>query len=204
MPARTLRGARRLGAAALAAALAVGLSACSSDPTVDAFKNGEEKAYTSADFRVESIPAAKRKAPVYFGGVTEDGEKFSSDDIRGEVAVVNFWYAGCGPCRIEAKDLEATWQKHRGDDVQFIGVNIYDQADTAKAFAKTYGVTYPSLIDATTGEAKLAFAAVTPIQAPPTTLVLDRQGRVSARIIGPIDGTSILSTLIADALKEKA
>jgi hypothetical protein len=59
-------------------------------------------------------------------------------------------------------------------------------------------------MDATTGDAKLAFAKVTPIQAPPTTLVLDRKGRVAARIIGPIDGTSILSTLIKDALEEKA
>ncbi|MGX1793163.1 TlpA family protein disulfide reductase [Microbacterium sp. NPDC055312] len=204
VPARSPRGAWRIGAAALAATLTIGLSACAPDPMVEAYKNGDQKAYTSADFRVESIPAAERKAPVEFGGVTEDGEKFSSDDIRGEVAVVNFWYAGCGPCRIEAEDLEATWQKHKDDGVQFIGVNIYDQADTAKAFAKTYGVTYPSLMDATTGEAKLAFARVTPIQAPPTTLVLDRQGRVAARIIGPIDGTSILSTLIKDALEEKA
>ena len=170
----------------------------------EAFKNGDQKAYTAADFRVDSIPADERGEPVDFGGVTEDGEKFSSDEIRGEVAVVNFWYAGCGPCRIEAKDLEATWQKHRADDVQFVGVNIYDQADTAKAFAKTYGITYPRLMDATTGDARLAFAKVTPTQAPPTTLVLDRKGRVAARILGPIDGTSILSTLIQDALEEKA
>jgi thiol-disulfide isomerase/thioredoxin len=123
--------------------------------------------------------------------------------ISGEVAVVNVWYAGCGPCRIEAKDLEAVWQKHKDDGVAFVGVNIYDQADTARAFAEKYGITYPSLMDADTGQAKLAFAKVTPIQAPPTTLVLDKQGRVAARIIGPIDGTSILSTLIQDALKEK-
>ncbi|WP_259363120.1 TlpA family protein disulfide reductase [Microbacterium esteraromaticum] len=203
VPARSLRGAWRIGAAALAAALTIGLSACAPDPMVEAYKNGDQKAYTAADFRVDSIPEAERGEPVDFGGVTENGEKFSSDDIRGEVAVVNFWYAGCGPCRIEAEDLEETWQKHQADGVQFIGVNIYDQADTAKAFAKTYGVTYPSLMDATTGDAKLAFARVTPIQAPPTTLVIDRQGRVAARIIGPIDGTSILSTLIKDALKEK-
>lgn len=184
--------------------LAVGLSACAPDPATEAFLNGDEKAYTAEDFRVVEIPEAKRGEPVAFGGVTEHGEQFSSDDIRGQVAVVNFWYAGCGPCRVEAKDLEAVWQKHQPDDVQFIGVNIYDQADTAKAFAETYGITYPSLLDADTGEAKLAFAKVTPIQAPPTTLVLDRQGRVAARIIGPIDGTSILSTLIQTALAEKA
>jgi len=202
--ARSSRGARRIGVAALAAALAVGLSACAADPMVEAYKNGDEKAYTAADFRVSSIPVAERGEPVDFSGVTEHGENFSSDEIRGRVAVVNFWYAGCGPCRAEAEDLEATWQKHQPDDVAFIGVNIFDQADTAKAFAETYGITYPSLMDATTGDAKLAFARVTPIQAPPTTLVLDRQGRISARIIGPIDGTSILSTLIKDALKEKA
>lgn len=201
---RSPRGAWRVAAAALVAALAVGLSACTSDPMADAFKNGEQIAYTSGDFRVTEIPADQRKAAVEFGGVTENGDTFSSDDIRGDVAVVNFWYAGCGPCRVEAKDLEAAWQKHQDDGVKFIGVNIFDQPDTAKAFADTYGITYPSLIDVNTGDAKLAFAKVTPIQAPPTTLVLDKQGRVAARIIGPIDGTSILSTLIQDVLKEQA
>lgn len=202
--ARSLRGAWRIAAAALAATLAIGLSACAPDPATEAYLNGDQKAYTTKDFRVQEIPADKRGEPVEFGGVTEAGETFSSTDISGDVAVVNFWYAGCGPCRVEAKDLEATWQKHQNDDVAFIGVNIYDQADTAKAFAEKYGITYPSLMDADTGQAKLAFAKVTPIQAPPTTLVLDKQGRVAARIIGPIDGTSILSTLIQDVLEEKA
>jgi len=202
--ARSLRGAWRIAAAALAATLAIGLSACAPDPATEAYLNGDQKAYTTKDFRVQEIPADKRGEPVEFGGVTEDGEAFSSAEVSGDVAVVNFWYAGCGPCRVEAKDLEATWQKHQNDDVAFIGVNIYDQADTAKAFAEKYGITYPSLMDADTGQAKLAFAKVTPIQAPPTTLVLDKQGRVAARIIGPIDGTSILSTLIQDVLEEKA
>ena len=201
--ARSLRGAWRIAAAALAATLAIGLSACAPDPATEAYLNGDQKAYTTKDFRVQEIPADKRGEPVEFGGVTEAGKTFSSTDISGDVAVVNFWYAGCGPCRIEAKDLEATWQKHQDDGVAFIGVNIYDQADTAKAFAEKYGITYPSLMDADTGQAKLAFAKVTPIQAPPTTLVLDKQGRVAARIIGPIDSPSILSTLVKDALAEK-
>jgi peroxiredoxin len=202
-PARSRRDVLRIGAAALAGALAVGLSACAPDPGTEAFLNGDQNAYTTKDFRVQEIPADKRGEPVAFGGTTDGGKAFSSTDISGEVAVVNFWYAGCGPCRIEAKDLEAVWQKHKDDGVAFVGVNIYDQADTARAFAEKYGITYPSLMDADTGQAKLAFAKVTPIQAPPTTLVLDKQGRVAARIIGPIDGTSILSTLIQDALKEK-
>ncbi len=117
---------------------------------------------------------------------------------------MNFWYAGCAPCRVEAGDLESVWQEYEDQGVSFVGINTRDQADTAKAFSTEFEITYPSLIDVDTAQAKLAFAAETPIQATPTTLVLDKQGRVAARIIGPIDGTSILSTLVKDALAESA
>ncbi len=182
--------------------LAIGLSACAPDAVSDSFLSGENTGYVAADGAIVEIPVAERGEPVDFGGVTENGETFSSNDIAGKVTVVNFWYAGCAPCRVEAGDLESVWQEQGGDGVAFVGVNTRDQADTARAFAEEFGVTYPSLIDVDTAEAKLAFAASVPIQATPTTLVLDKQGRVAARIIGPIDGTSILSTLVKDALAE--
>lgn len=183
--------------------LAIGLSACAPDDAVsESFLSGDNPGYVAADGAIVEIPASERGEPVEFGGKTENGESFSSDDIAGKVTVVNFWYAGCAPCRVEAGDLETVWQEQGGDDVAFIGVNTRDQADTAKAFSEEFGVTYPSLIDVDTAEAKLAFAASVPIQATPTTLVLDKQGRVAATIIGPIDGTSILSTLVKDALAE--
>lgn len=196
---RVIRGA--VGAA-LAAIVAVGLSACAPDPVSDSFLSGDNTGYVAADGAVVEIPVAERGEPVEFGGVTESGEKFSSADIAGQVTVVNFWYAGCAPCRVEAEFLETVWQKFDGDGVSFIGVNTRDQADTAKAFSDEYSITYPSLIDVDTAEAKLAFAEAVPIQATPTTLVLDKQGRVAARIIGPIDSPSILSTLVKDALAE--
>lgn len=181
---------------------AVGLSACAPDAVSDSFLSGDNTGYVAADGAVVEIPVAERGEPVSFGGVTENGSTFDSADIAGQVAVVNFWYAGCAPCRVEAEFLEEVWQKYDGEGVSFIGVNTRDQADTAKAFSEEYGVTYPSLIDVDTAEAKLAFAAAVPIQATPTTLVLDKQGRVAARIIGPIDSPSILSTLVKDALAE--
>lgn len=183
----------------------IGLSACAPDPVAQQFLDGSNKGYIAANgFRVDEDPPAERTAPVEFGGVFENGDKFNSDDIAGDVVVVNFWYAACGPCRVEAPDLEAVWQEYKDQDVSFIGVNTYDQADTAVSFAKEYGITYPSLIDVNTGEAKLAFAQATPIQATPTTLVLDKQGRVAARIIGQLESASILSTLVKDLLAEKA
>lgn len=195
----------RLGSSVVVAALAVSLAACAPDPVAQQYLDGSNKGYIAANgFRVEEVKIAERGEPVVYGGVLENGEKFSSDDVVGDVVVVNFWYAACGPCRVEAPDLEAVWQEFKDDGVSFIGVNTYDQADTALSFAEEYGITYPSLIDVNTGEAKLAFAQVTPIQATPTTLVLDKQGRVAARIIGQLEDASILRTLVKDIRAEKA
>jgi thiol-disulfide isomerase/thioredoxin len=185
-------------------ALAAGLAACADDPLTEAARNGDESGYISSDFRWEEIPQDERGEPVEWAGVTEDGDELSSEDTAGDVTVVNFWYAACAPCRVEAADLEAVWQEYEGEGVSFVGVNTYDQADTARAFAEQYGVTYPSIIDVNDGTVKLAFAGATPIQATPTTLVLDAEGRVAARLIGQIDGQSILSTLVADTLAETA
>lgn len=193
---------RRLLAAAAAAALIVGLAACTSDPLASQYREGDNKGFIAGDFRVDEIPADERGEPVDFAGTTEHGDEVTSADYVGDVLVVNFWYAACGPCRVEAPLLEKVWQEYEGQDVSFLGVNTYDQADTALAFADSYGVTYPSVIDINDKNVGLAFADATPIQATPTTLVLDREGRVAARIIGQLQSESILSTLVRDLLAE--
>ena len=77
-------------------------------------------------------------------------------------------------------------------------------ADSDAAFAQTYGITYPSAIASETPSIKLAFAEKTPIQATPTTLVLDAEGRVAARIIGQLPDRSILTTLVRETLEESS
>ena len=101
-----------------------------------------------------------------------------------------------------AESLEKANASFEGQDVSFIGINTSDAPETATAFAEQYGVTYPSLMAAQDGAIKLAFADQTPINATPTTLVLDKQGRVAARIIGQLESASILQTLVRDALEE--
>lgn len=196
----------RLKSAAIAAVLVVGaaLAGCSADPVADQYLAGDNKGYIASDFQVQEIAPDDRGEPVEWSGETENGETLSSDDTAGDVTVVNFWYAECGPCIAEAGDLESVWQEHKDDGVSFVGVNTYNQAATAASFARDNGVTYPSIIDVNSGQVKLAFAAETPIQATPTTLVLDKQGRIAARIIGQLDGPSVLSTLVGDALDEAA
>jgi len=187
------------------ALVAVALTGCtSSDSLAQQYRDGNEKGYIAGDFQVVEIPAANRGEPVVFEGVTETGETVSSDDYRGGVLVVNFWYAACGPCIVEAPMLEEVWQEYQDQGVAFLGVNTYDQPATALSFAQDNNVTYPSVIDVNDGRVKLAFAQVTPIQATPTTLVLDRDGRVAARVIGQLASASILSTLVDDTLVESS
>jgi peroxiredoxin len=194
----------RLGGALLIAALAVSLAACTNDPLADQYRAGDNKGYIAGDFAVNEIPVAERGEPVVFEATTETGAPVSSEDFLGDVLVVNFWYAACGPCRAEAPDLEKSYSAFEGQDVSFLGVNTIDSAEAAAAFADTYGVTYPSAIASETPAIKLAFAEKTPIQATPTTLVLDAEGRVAARIIGQLPGDSILTTLVRDTLAESS
>jgi len=140
---------------------------------------------------------------VQFEGDLDTGEFFSSSDYAGSVIVVNFWYAGCPPCRVEAADLESLHQQFLSDGVAFVGVNIFDQAPTALTFANEFGVSYGSIMDVETGSVRFAFACQVAPNAVPTTLVLDKQGRVSARISGVITDVDLLANIIEGVLEEE-
>lgn len=188
-------------AAAAVVALTL-LAGCSSDPLADQYSAGTTKNYISGEGTISEIKAADRGEPVSFESVTDSGDDVSSDDYAGKVLVLNFWYAGCPPCRVEAPELEEVNQAFQGQDVAFLGVNVRDQAAQSLSFAETLGVTYPSVIDADNGNLLLAFAGTVAPNAVPTTLVIDKEGRVAARFLGAIDGPSSLRTIINDTLAE--
>ena len=130
-----------------------------------------------------------------------DGTVIDSADWLGQVTVLNVWYAACAPCRAEAPILQALSTKYQDDGVQFYGVNIRDEAATAEAFERTFGIEYPS-VDDKDGRMLLAMTQYVPAQSVPSTLVLDKQGRVAGRIIGLAE-KSILDALIEDAVTEQ-
>jgi thiol-disulfide isomerase/thioredoxin len=189
--------------AAVAAATALALSGCSAnDSLATQYRSGNGQNYIAGDGTVSEYAASNRGEPVSFTGTLQDGSTVSSKQYAGKVLVVNFWYAGCPPCRVEAPDLESLSKKYAAQGVQFLGVNLYDSAQTAESFEKDKGVTYPSVLDRDTGSVLLAFSKTVPPKATPTTLVVDKKGRVAARILGAIPGKSILDTLISDAVAE--
>ncbi len=197
--ARTGRIARGLGWLTAAALL---LTGCTSDQLADQYRAGDSKGYIAGDGSITEIAVADRGDPVDFAGVVETGETVSSDDYRGEVLVVNFWYASCAPCRAEADDLQGLNAQFAGAGASFLGVNVRDQLPNALAFSETYSITYPSVLDVVDGGMQLAFSGAIPPNAVPTTLVLDAEGRVAARILGAIPEASILETLIIDTIAE--
>ncbi|MCY1696023.1 TlpA family protein disulfide reductase [Curtobacterium sp. SL109] len=190
-----------VGATALVSALA--LTGCSGggDTLAKQYGNGTTQNYISGDGAVTEVSAKDRKDTVDFSTKDSDGERVSSKALRGKVVVLNFWYASCPPCRAEAKYLSKVQAEYADKDVQFIGVNVRDQAATAAAFERTFKVDYPTVLDADTGTMQLALSGQIAPNAVPATIVLDTKGRVAARVLGAVDGTSILDTLVSDELK---
>lgn len=198
------RSTARRVCAATALLLAAGvLSGCANDTLADQYAASDEQGYVAGDGSWQEFAPGERAKPVAYSGTTADDTTISSDDFAGDVVVVNFWYAACPPCRAEAKDLEQVHQKYTEQQVHFVGVNVYDQAETINSFNNEFGVTYPSIIDVNNAEVRLAFADNVPPQAIPSTLVLDREGRVAAVIRGVAD-PSVLGAMIDRVLEEKA
>ena len=178
------------------------LAGCSADPLAEQYANGTNQNYISGDGTLTVIAPEDRTDPIAFESETDAGEPVSSADFEGEVVVINFWYAACPPCRVEAPDLEALHQSFDGEGASFLGVNVRDQAATAAGFEKEFGISYPSVIDANDGNMLLAFAGTVAPNAVPTTIVLDKQGRVAARFLGLIEEPSILKTIIRETIAE--
>jgi thiol-disulfide isomerase/thioredoxin len=198
--ARPLRRARVVTVAALALALAFGTTACSGGPDSIAAqaKQGSGKGYVAGDGTIEQIAVDQRTTGIAVSGTTLDGAPLDTTRWRGKVVVVNTWGSWCPPCNAEAPDLQRTWESFQGKDVEFVGVDLRDSPETGLAFQRKFGLTYPSLRwDGGSVLLQMKGKAT----ATPTTLVLDRSGRLAGRISGRADA-STLRGLVEDVLAE--
>jgi thiol-disulfide isomerase/thioredoxin len=174
-------------AAALAAVLA--LSAC----TGDAGDGGEPVTPQLKPVNPNGdglLPVGEREPAPALAGPTLGGEQVDVADLNGDVVVVNFWASWCAPCRAEADNLIAVAEQTADDGVSFVGVNVRDEQGNAEAFERQYAVPYPSIHDQP-GALLTRFRRLVP-QTPPTTLLLDRQGRIAASFIGGVTEAELL------------
>ena len=162
------------------------LAACSSS----GISSGNEQSFVSGDGTAIYIKAAARSAAPTIAGPTLDGSTFTSPS--GKVVVLNVWASWCSPCRAEAPTLQEL--SKRMSDVQFVGVLTRDNLVSARSFVSRFGISYPTLTDDSI-LARFRGAA----NAIPTTLVIDKKGRVAGRISGEVTfaGLSELITKVA-------
>jgi thiol-disulfide isomerase/thioredoxin len=132
-------------------------------------------------------------------GVTSDGEEIALADFSGRVVVLNGWATWCAPCREEMPDLVIADETFDDTIVGFLGVNISDELQAAADFAMEFGVSYPSIVD----EDGSIWAQIPdiPPTALPSTVIVDKQGRVAVRIIGKVDPQTFPG-LIQDVVNE--
>ena len=186
----------------LVASAALSLVGCTTqDPLAEQYRAGDNKNYIAGDGTVTEFADDQRPGFESWSGITESGFGLNSAALEGRVTVMNWWYAACAPCRAEAPDLADLYREYNPQGVEFVGVNVRDSAATALAFDRNFGIEFPSVMDSQSGTVSLAFTGVVSPSAVPTTLVIDKEGKVASRILGRID-PGILRTLIETVLAE--
>jgi cytochrome c biogenesis protein CcmG, thiol:disulfide interchange protein DsbE len=126
-------------------------------------------------------------------GIGPEGEQVSIESLRGKIVVLNFWASWCEPCELEAPVLEEVAAKYRvsPQEVVVLGVDVQDLSEEALDFARTNGITYPSLRDGG-GDAQRAYE----VPALPETFVIDQEGRIALKVAGQLTEAGQLTNAI--------
>jgi cytochrome c biogenesis protein CcmG, thiol:disulfide interchange protein DsbE len=125
-------------------------------------------------------------------GIGPEGADVSLDDLRGRTVVLNFWASWCEPCEGEAPILDEVAARYRGSgDAVVLGLDVQDLTDEALAFAREFGISYPSLREA--GDDAYRAYELTGV---PETFVIDPDGRIALKLAGPVTDPAQLTTAI--------
>lgn len=184
----------------LAAALA--LTACSSDSKGKSGGGGDTNFVTNTG-GIATVAKGERKAPNELAGETLDGKRLDVADLKGKVVVLNVWGSWCAPCRAEAPHFAKVSKEYKAKGVEFVGINTRDSdgRDKPIAFETDYGITYPSFYDPTGKIILHGFPKGSLPQGIPSTIVLDRDGKIAARSLMALDEArlkSMIDPLIAE------
>ncbi|WP_371599074.1 TlpA family protein disulfide reductase [Streptomyces sp. NBC_00564] len=183
-----------------AAVAALALSACGSGGTSGGSGNTN---FVAGKDGIATVAKGERADAPDLSGKTVDGKQLDVADYKGKVVVLNVWGSWCPPCRAEAPNFVKVAKDTADQGVQFVGINTRDASTSlAKAFEKEQGVTYPSLYDPT-GKLMLRFkkGTLNP-QAIPSTLIIDRDGKIAARTLQALSEAN-LRKMLAPVIAEK-
>jgi thiol-disulfide isomerase/thioredoxin len=174
---------------AVAAVVAVLLTGCGRDVPA------------SLQVGTTTVAPADREALPPVSGTTLDGAPLDVASLRGKVVVLNSWASWCAPCKDEVPDLVALAKAADPATTSVVGLNVDDERAAAVAFVRDFGMPYPSIVDGT--GSILATLPGVPPKSLPSTLVIDKQGRIAARVIGPVNPQE-LGDIVASVGAERA
>ena len=182
---------RMVGTLLAIVVLAGGCVADANDPNAA----GGQQGYPDVGRNLTLVPPEDRQPVDEISGPSLDGDgTLSSKGYPGKVVVINVWGSWCPPCRKEASELQAA-SEETAAVAQFLGVTSRDlQTAAPRQFVREKKVTYPSIYDPS-GQALLAFAGDLPPSAIPSTMVLDREGRLAVRVLGPVSKTTLVQMI---------
>jgi thiol-disulfide isomerase/thioredoxin len=176
------------------------LVACSGHGAVANGPQSGDQGYISGNGTIKLVTMDRRVPAPPISGESLTGSVINVRDFAGGVVVVNFWASWCPPCRSEQTHLNQVYTAEKSKSVAFIGVDIRDQDAAARAFQRTHDVSYASIVDES-GSIALGFTPRLPAT-PPTTVVIDREGRVAATIIGEVP-VGVLQPMVDQVVAER-
>jgi peroxiredoxin len=123
-----------------------------------------------------STPGDKKPAPG-FEAKALDGETLRLADLKGKVVILNFWYIGCAPCRVEIPGLNKLVAEFSGQDVVFIGFAL-DKPEELRNFLKDVPFKYRIVAEAS------AIRSLFGVSAYPTHVIINKQGQIEFTLVG--------------------
>lgn len=171
------------------------LAACARTGADEQTRSAGEVGYPIVPRNLTRVPPDQRQVlPTVSGPALGSNKTISTQDYLGKVVVINVWGSWCPPCRKEAPDLQAASVETK-NVAQFVGITSkdYDPAP-AEAFVRSFKITYPSIYDPT-GKVLLAFAGELPPSAIPSTMIIDRQGRLAVRVLSEVSKITLVDMI---------
>jgi thiol-disulfide isomerase/thioredoxin len=160
------------------------LSACATPNA--SIQNSGEAGFISGDGTATFLKIEERNSAPELIALDFNGNSIDLKNYKNKVVVLNVWGSWCGPCRKEASELQELYLKNKDSGVEFIGINIRDSRVAAEKFITNFGITYPNIFDRD-GVKLLGFKDTLPANAIPSTVLIDKDGKVAASQLGPIE-----------------
>ncbi len=170
------------------------LAACSTGK--DAVSSGSDFQFVSPDGKTEIFyDGPDRKSIGDLGGedLLNEGKQLKLSDYAGNVVVLNIWGSWCGPCRVEAPQLQKLYDETRDSGVVVLGIDVHEKRSPAQDFVRDNKLTYPNIYDQP-GKSLLGLKGY-PRSVVPSTIVLDRSHRVAAVYLHDLLSTDLVPLL---------